>query len=88
MKSRLRHTEVKKNNNLWNKVTICFVFQDFWNSMRRIREQNQHNIETCNIQTVGPANRSFSNRKHVKTMKNKNLEQISTNEKLRRNKWE
>lgn len=58
--------------------------------MRRIREQNQHNIETCNITTVGPANRSFSeNIKHVKTMgkKHQQCRQI-INEKLRMNKWE
>lgn len=79
--------EVEKQN-LWTQThNLCIVFQEFRNSMLRRERKNQHNIETCNSKTVGPANRSFpENTKRIETKQQH--QQITNNDKLRKNKGE
>lgn len=67
------------------KVTISALY--FKNSGTACSEENrnQHNIETCNIKIVGPANRSYSEN----TIETKQqYQQITNNDKLRKNKGE
>lgn len=48
----------KKKKIFGHKVTIfALYFKDFGTACSESENENQHNIETCNIKTVGPANR-------------------------------
>lgn len=96
---------LKWRNDLWwmkshlkimkfeNKICGCKLFL---HCISRILEQHavkrtkyQHNIETCNSKTVGPANRLFpENTKRIEIKQQQQHQQITNNDKPRKNKGE
>lgn len=67
------------------KVTISALYFKNFRTACSEENRNQHNIETCKIKIVGPANRSYSEN----TMETKQqYQQITNNDKLRKNKGE